>query len=223
MRKIYSLAAAVCFLGAVAHADTVAVVNFDNLPIGPSLFASAGPAQTITPIAGVATFSGGVILGDATNLPGLIFATPPNAYGTAGFGDALSSTLTIMVDPSFTADEVSFAVLNGATIAESYVVDAFHGGTLVGTQSFSNLPATLSSGFGLADILAPGITSVTIAPVALSDPNVDGWDFFIDSVAFNESINQEINPTPEPSSIFLLGTGLLGAAGELYRRSRRAV
>ncbi len=207
--------------GGIAHADTVAVVNFDTFPTGPSTFAAAGTAQTIT-APGIATFTGGVILGDATNLPGLEFATPPNAYGTAGFADSsLSSTLTIMVDPAFTADEVSFALLNGATITSDYVVKAFSGATLLETDTFPGVAANLSSGFVLPDIFGTDITKVTIQTTT-SDPNVDGWDFFIDSVAFNESINQEINPTPEPSSFVLLGTGLASVAGGLYRRMRRS-
>ena len=219
MKKMHLLFVAGCLLslGGVIHADTVAIVNFDNLPKGPATF--GGPPQTITPVAGVATFSGGQILGDASNFPAIIYATAPNVYGTASADGSLLNTLTISVDPSFTADEVSFALFNGETVVESYVVDAYSGSTLVASQSLSNLPSNFNSGYGLVDLFGTDITSVTIATTGLPAT----FDFLIDSVAFNESINQEVAPTPEPSSFLLLGTGLTCAAGELYRRARGAV
>ncbi|MEI9814897.1 MAG: hypothetical protein WDO18_20645 [Acidobacteriota bacterium] len=91
---------------------------------GPSLFASAGPAQTIV-VPNVATFTGGVILGNATAFPAQSFATSPNIYATAGFGSGLSSTLSIFINPAFgNVNEVSFPVFNGATQPISYVVTA---------------------------------------------------------------------------------------------------
>jgi hypothetical protein len=221
LKTCLSLLAGCCLFTAVAHADT-AVVNFDSLPTGPSFFSDAGSAQTII-VPGVATFTGGVILGDASNLPGLGFATPPNAYGTAGFADpSLSSVLTISVDPGFTASEVSFALLNGATISTDYLVEAYDGATLVDSESFLAVPSNYGSGYVLPDLLGADITSVTIQATT-SDPDVSGWDFFIDSVAFNESIQQELSPTPEPSSLLLLGTGLLGMGGAFYRRLRSSL
>ncbi|MEO6982999.1 MAG: PEP-CTERM sorting domain-containing protein [Edaphobacter sp.] len=218
MLKIFSLVAAVCIFGGVAHADTVAVVTFDNLPAGPSYFSAAGPAQTITPVAGVATFSGGVILGNASSFPAIVYATAPNTYATASFGDSLPSTLTISIDPSFTANEVSFALFNGLTSPQSYFVNAYNGATLVASQNFPSIPANSASGYALADLLASSITSVTITPTDISG----GWDFLLDTVAFNESIDQAVNPTvPEPSSLVLLGSGLAAAAGEIYRRACR--
>ncbi len=215
MLKICSLTAVVCLFTAMAHADVVAVVNFDNLPTGPSLF--GGPEQTITPVAGVATFSGGQVLGDASNFPAIIYATAPNVYGTTDLDASLSSTLTISIDPSFIADEVSFALFNGEISTRSYVVDAYSGATLVGTQSFTNLPSNGASGYGLVDLLASDITKVTITPTDISS-----WDFVIDTVAFNESVDTAVNPVPEPSSLWLLGSGLAGVAGEMYRRVRKA-
>src|SRR5271170_2082256 len=92
-----------------AHADTAVLINFETVPAepaGPSVYSEC-TAATIT-VPDVASISGGCILGDANFFPALGFATPPNVYGTAGFGTTPSSTLTINISPSFTADEVSF-------------------------------------------------------------------------------------------------------------------
>jgi hypothetical protein len=161
--------------------------------------------QTIV-VPGVATFTGGVVLGNANFLPAQAFTTPPNSYGTANFdtGFPLFSTLTIGLNPAFgTVDEVSFPILNGSTQTETYIVDAFNGATLVASQTFSNVPSNLNSGFAIADIMSPSITSVTISPLSLDASCCGGWDFLIDSVALNSSVQQAF--APEPASLVLIG------------------
>lgn len=218
MTRVVGLAAVALSLCGVAHAGTL--VNFDNLPQGPSYFADAGPMQTIT-YPGVATFSGGVVLGLASAFPANIYASNPNQYGTSSFGDAsLQNALSISIAHGFAANEVSFALFNGETYGVSYDVDAYSGSTLVASEAFSNVSSNYGLGYVLPDLKASGITSVSIAP------SVQGgnWDFLIDDVAFNESVQQAVNPSavPEPSSLLLMGSGMLGCAGGLYRRMRRA-
>jgi hypothetical protein len=223
MRRI-ALFALLLLAPCFALADTTFLINFETtpvLPVGPSTFAAAGPAQIIV-VPGVATITGGVVLGNETNLPAQSFATPPNVYGTAGFGDSLSSTLTITFDPAFSVDEVSFPILNGSTQAESYVVDAFNGATLIGTQTLSDVASNGSSGFGIIDLASTTntFTSVTIAPLALDASCCSGWDYSIDSIALNESVQTAVGgPTPEPASIELLGLGMASLL-EVYRRTR---
>jgi hypothetical protein len=200
-----------------ANAATV-FVNFETVPpepTGPSLF--GGPEQTII-VPGVATFSGGTILGDASNFPAQSFATPPNIYGTIGTGGNYQSTLTITIDPTFLANEISFPLFNGATQTESYMVDAFSGATMVGTQTFSNLPANTAAGFGIVDIKAANITSVLISPLTLDASCCNGWDYAIDSVAFNETVQEAFSP--EPGTLTLIGLGL-GFGSLLIRRRKR--
>jgi len=197
-------------LSASASAGTVVVVNFETVPpepAGPSTF--GGPAQNIT-VPGVATFSGGTILGFATNFPGIVYATPPNVYGTES---GYSETLTITVDPAFAATEVSFPIFNGNTTAVSYVATAFDGATQVAQQIFLSVPANFNSGYALADLMASNITSVTIAPQG----SPAFFDFLIDTVAFNESVTAAV--APEPGSLMLLGGGLLGLAAFARRLS----
>ena len=221
MRQLTGSLALAVLLCLAANAGTL-VVNFETvpvLPVGPCCFASAGPMQTIV-VPNVATFTGGVVLGGESNLPAESFGTPPNDYATAGFGDAtLQSTLTITISPGFTATEVSFPLFNGATSVESYVADAYDGATLVATQTLSNVAANGDSGFGIFDLLAADITSVTIAPTALDASCCNGWDYAIDTVAFNESVTQAFSP--EPGTFVLLGLGL-GIAALVERRRRRA-
>ncbi len=222
MRKLSVFAVIMVLAATAANAGTI-LINFETVPVeatGPSVFASAGPAQTVV-VPGVATITGGVILGNESALPAQSFGTPPNVYATAGFGDSLSSTLTLTFNPSFgTVSEASFPVFNGDTASESYLITAFDGSTVVATQTLSNLAPNLSSGFGIANISAPAITSLTVAPTTLDTGGCcDGWDFSIDSVAINESVQQAFNSVPEPDNLVLLLA--LGLPIGVFLKSRR--
>jgi len=172
-----------------------AVVNFDppGFSQGPSIYVAVPGPQTISTTP--ATFSGGVVLGFATFFPAIAFATAPNVYGSADVGNNLSSSLTISIDPTFTTNEVSFALFNGETFNQSYTVDAFDGASLVASQTLTNVAPNFNSGYGLIDLNSlAGITSVTITPTGA--PPV--WDFLIDTVAFNQSITSVVNAPPPP-------------------------
>ncbi len=174
-----------------------ALVTFDPPATltGPSIYVAVPGPQTIT--TAPATFTGGVALGFATFFPAIAFATAPNVYGTANFGNGLSKTLTMDIDPAFTTTEVSFALFNGETFAQSYTVDAYNGTTLVASQTLSNLAANFQSGYGLIDLVnAGGITKVNT--YAVGTPGV--WDFLIDTVAFNQNITSVVNAPPPPST-----------------------
>ena len=171
------------------------LVNFDppTTPQGPSIYVAVpGPQTIVTP---EATFSGGVVLGLATFFPAIQYATIPNVYGTADFGHGLATALTIAINPGFATTEVSFALFNGETFLQSYVVDAFNGSAKVATQAVNNILPNFNSGFALVDMInAGGITSVTIN--AVNPPGV--WDFLIDTVAFNQSITTVVPNAPPP-------------------------
>ena len=173
----------------------VGLVNFDppTTPQGPSIYVAVpGPQTIVTP---EATFSGGVVLGLATFFPAIAFATTPNVYGTADFGHGLATTLTIAINPSFVTTEVSFALFNGETFRQSYVVDAFNGSAKVASQAVNNILPNFNSGFALVDMVnAGGITSVTIN--AVNPPGI--WDFLIDTVAFNQNITTVVPNAPPP-------------------------
>ena len=230
LKSVFSSAviavACAVFQSGFAEAQT-AFLTFDNLAQGPNLFANAGPTQTI--IYPQATFTGGVVLGFETNLPAQAFGTAPNVYGTAsaseipGADPSLLPTLTITINPSFLTNEISFPVFNGVTSVESYLVDAYNSSnTLIGSQTLSNVPTNQSGGFGIIDISAPGISSVTISTVG--SPTL--WDFSIDSVALNESVQAAFNGgvtsgVPEPSTWAMMLLGFAGVGFMAYRRKSK--
>ncbi|MCX6596793.1 MAG: PEP-CTERM sorting domain-containing protein [Acidobacteria bacterium] len=180
-----------------------ALVNFDppNSPQGPSIFVAVPGPQTITTTP--ATFSGGVLLGFATFFPAIAFASAPNVYGTADFGNHLAKELTIDINPAYMTTEVSFALFNGETFNQSYVVNAFNGTSVVASQTLANIAPNFNSGYALADLVSlAGITKVTIAPTGA--PSV--WDFLIDSVAFNQNITSVIRIRPLRSAMLRVDT-----------------
>jgi hypothetical protein len=93
------------------------------------------------------------------------------------------------------------------------VATAFDGATQVAQQTFANVPSNGNSGYVLADLIAPDITSVKITPQGAPT----SFDFLIDTVAFNEPVTAAVSP--EPSSLILIGTGLLGLVA-FARRAR---
>ncbi len=177
-----------------AHA-ALALVDFEttpDTPQGPSIFLAVPGPQTIA--SAPATFSGGVMLGFATCFPAISFATAPNVYGTADFGNGVAKQLTIDINPAFVTIEVSFARFNGETFNQSYLVSAYNGANLVASQSLANRAPNVSSGYGLVDVTSAGsITQVIIAPIG--NPTV--FDFLIDSVGFNQNIGGTyVQPPP---------------------------
>ncbi len=205
MRHLTLGIASVLSLVLVSRATAAtAFVDFENnpsIPAAPSEFSKAGPAQTIV-VPGVAGFSGGVVLGDETNLPALSFGTAPNVYGTASTSvipaasTTLQSSVTVAIDPGYTVDEISFPLFNGMQAIESYTIDAFDGSLQTGQEILSDLATNEDSGHGVVDLKATDITSVTISP----DDLTAGWDFSIDSVAFNEPVSDAITPGGTPIS-----------------------
>ena len=180
--------------GSTAEA-AIATVNFETNPVlatAPSIYVAVpGPQTFTTP---QATFSGGVALGFATFFPAISFATPPNVYGTADFGNGLAKQLTIDVNPTFVTTEVSFALFNGEVFNQTYSVDAFKGTSIVPVahQTLTSLAPNFNSGYGLVDLVAAGgIDKVTITPTGA--PAV--FDFLIDTIGFNQNIGAGV-PIP---------------------------
>ena len=191
-----AMAAGIALPQALAATALVDFETTPGLPTGPSIYVAVPGPQTIT--TAPATFSGGVVLGFATFFPAISFASAPNVYGTADFGNGLARQLTIDVNPAFATTEVSFALFNGETFSQSYTITAFNGTTPVVTQTTAPVAANFNSGYVLVDVADPGgITSVTIAPTGL--PSV--WDFLIDTVAFNQSLTSVITAPPPPPAV----------------------
>lgn len=192
--------AALTLLGAAAQAQTTALVNFDpdqGFAQGPSIFVAVPAAQTF--VTAPATFSGGVILGLATFFPAIQFATGPNVYGTADFGNGLKNLLSIDMAPSFTTNRVSFALFNGETFHQDYLIKAYDtGGALIQTQNSGMIVPNWSSGYTIVDV-NPGasLSRVTIES-NLASTHTTAFDFLIDSIAFNQSVTTALNVPPPP-------------------------
>jgi hypothetical protein len=183
-----------------------AILNASSYYVG---VPGTGP-QTIN--TDVASFNGGVVLGLATFFPAITFASSPNVYGTADFGNGLSHTLSIAMNGGATTKEVSFALFNGETFNQSYQITAYgtDGTSVIGTQIVQNIVPNWQSGYSIVDLkflsnpndaansTLLDFTSVKINAINSSNQAIDKpglFDFLIDDVAFGSNIASILDPS----------------------------
>ena len=185
--------------GAHAFASTI---DFETQPAGPSVFASAGPAQTLVyNVGGVTvTFTGGVILtneSSQTTDNSNVYAT--GAVGIVGGNPSLQNPL--LVTFSVPIQNFQIDILNALAGDYTLTDNAGH------STNFS-----LATTGGSIQTVGFAATGTQIAITSLGQ----GWDFAIDNVAFNQPLTN--GSVPEPGSIYLLGTGALALLGGIRRK-----
>ncbi len=152
-------------------------------------------------------------MANAASRPTQTFATLPNTYGTSNINGVTGFPRTefISIDPAYIANEVSFVLFNSTGTNSVFTVTAFDGAAQVITMD----QIVLGNGYVTFDLLSGNITSVAVA-----ENNLTLFNFYVDSIALNQSV-QAATATPEPQTYALLGGGFGLLA--LLRRRKKAI
>ena len=149
---------------------------------------------------------------DLSGVSGGITSASFNVYT---YGISTSGTYTIYGTslPTSVQYDCSGCVSNFAGLTSGPAI-----GSISFTTSDANSWLTISlNGAGLAWLTANEGSWVVLGG-SNPQPNTGGDLFIFGYSVFNGSNNLTINSTPEPGSLLLLGSGILGAAGILRRK-----
>jgi hypothetical protein len=186
------------------------LIDFENQPAGPSVFSTAGAAQTLTYNSGgvTAVFTGGVILTNETSQTtdfSNVFAT--GSTNVVGGSPTLTNPLVVTFNQPIQNFEIQ--ILNA--LAGNYELSDNAGHT-----AFFTLATTGGSlqtvGFGATGTVV-NITELTNVGFVAG-----GWDFAIDNVTFNQPLTGSV---PEPSTWAMMILGFAGIGFMAYRRKSK--